>query len=1331
MKRLIALLIASLGISSFIAPSNYAYAQSMADYCVVPPYVVQNVPPNVMIVVDNSGSMLNFAYSDGFHTVAVGDDNNCATSASPCTGFTNPGVYPTYTYYGYFNPDYWYTYASNRFLTSAPKIGSGLAGARAKLATEWDGNFLNWLTMRRTDVLRKVMTGGKTTSGEGSGFDRLIGEQADWSGRGLYKRIASADLYTPYNGTRKITFTTGAGTSSFGVKNDPAGGDGTADEATFNVAVRTPSPVEGVLQEIATRVRYGLAFYNPNTSSTTEGGRIQVAVTGASLSSTINQINLTRPDSNTPLGETLWTVGGYFAQLTSFASGPGAGGPGPRYNNGDYTVNANNDPFNYGTGGATRYPPCSRNFVLYITDGEPCADGNLPAGLLNYAAGNSAYNCSGSSCPAVGPFPATTFPSCGAGNNVAGIEDVALYLHTTDLRSATVGANDISGMQNLTIYPVFAFGRGSTLLRFTAINGGFEDSNGNNIPDLQSEWDKNGDNEPDNFYEATDGAELEVALKNAISNMLSRVASGTAASVLATGEGSGASLIQASFYPRRRFGNDIVTWAGGLQNLWYHLDPLFAKSSIREDTTQEMPSRTLHLKNDYITQFFFDAAAQQTKAARFEDTNGNGTLLTAKPTVLFENVQNVWEAANLLWARDITASPRTIYTSITGTSLLTGNFSTANASTLASFLTATDRNASGSNVDEAQNIIRYVHGEEINIDVDPSDGISDYRSRNVTIGIDTKTWKLGDILNSTPKLQTWVPLNHYWSFYKDSTYDQFTKTAAYTGRGTVLVGANDGMLHAFNLGKLELSWVGQGTLEKARLTGTNIGQERWAYVPKNILPYLKHLTDPDYCHIYSVDLTPFVFDASINMPAGCTGNYWDCDRDVTSWRTIVIGGMRQGGACRNSTTTCTDVDGDAQKDCVNTPTPNNGYSSYFALDITDENNPQLLWEFSNAQLGFATSGPAIVRISAKHPTSGASLVSKNGRWFVVLGSGPTGPINTANQQFMGKSDQNLRYFVLDLKTGDLLRTIDSGEPYAFSGSLVNGSHDVNWGDESGKYQDDVVYTPFTRRTSSSPFTWTVGGVGRLITKERINPADWVWNKVVDNIGPVTAAVGKLDNINTGKMWLYFGTGRYYYALGTTLDDATGQRKVFGIKEPCVSKIAGSESLTFDIACTSTVTTASLTNVTNIANVPTETTADGAAFKGWYIDLDPSGSYTYTPDAAKNFGAERMITDPSAQVTGLVFFTTYKPYGDECSLGGKSFIWAVRYNTGGAGGALLTGKVLMQVSTGSIEEKDLTTAMTQKDGRRTAAIEGEPPQGQGLSVLAPAQAVKRIMHVRER
>ena len=208
-------------------------------------------------------------------------------------------------------------------------------------------------------------------------------------------------------------------------------------------------------------------------------------------------------------------------------------------------------------------------------------------------------------------------------------------MHTTDLRSSTLGANNISGTQNLTLYTIFAFGKGSTLLRYAAINGGFED-NGSHVPTPQSTWDKNNDGEPDNFYEAYDGAELENAARDAFSGILKRASSGTAASVLASGEGSGANLIQAVFYPRRPFGDDIVWWTGSLQNMWYFVDPFFANATIREETTVDSK---LNLTNDYIAQFYFDNVTELTKVKRWVDSDGDGVADNAATTVRLRKPQ--------------------------------------------------------------------------------------------------------------------------------------------------------------------------------------------------------------------------------------------------------------------------------------------------------------------------------------------------------------------------------------------------------------------------------------------------------------------------------------------------------------------------------------------------------------------------------------------------------------------------------------------------------------------------------------------------------------------
>ena len=250
--------------------------------------------------------------------------------------------------------------------------------------------------------------------------------------------------------------------------------------------------------------------------------------------------------------------------------------------------------------------------------------------------------------------------------------------------------------------------------------------------------------------------------------------------------------------------------------------------------------------------------------------------------------------------------------------------------------------------------------------------------------------------------------------------------------------------------------------------------------------------------------------------------------------------------------------------------------------------------------------------------------------------------------------------------------------------------------------------------------------------------------MIDGIGPVTSSVARLQNNNFNTNWLFFGTGRYYFEIPATgtnttpdIDDPTGQRMLFGVKDPCFN--AGTINST---TCRSFVllvfgSIGSLTNVTSISSVPTEGSANLPGFRGWFINLEASGNFSYDNTAARLFRSERVITDPLATTSGVVFFTTYKPYGDECALGGKSFLWALRYNTGAPlPTAVMKGKALVQVSTASVEQIDLSSAFTAAggggmDGRRTGAIEGVPPTAQGLSLLSQPPPVKRIMHMMER
>ncbi len=969
-------------------------------------------------------------------------------------------------------------------------------------------------------------------------------------------------------------------------------------------------------------------------------------------------------------------------------------------------------------------------------------------------------------------------------------------------------------------------------LYYAAKYGGFNDVSGNHYPDTPIKWqdptrtDDYGNPLPLTYFFASNPTLLEDQLEKALNSILSRASSGTAASVLASGEGSGANLVQAIFYPMRPFwGDQSLLWSGTLQNFWYYIDPMTSNSTIRENTADSTGATAaeLNLNLDYIVNFRFDSNTQKVMADLYADANGDGQKdnpATPTATVPAESAKNLWESGQQLWSRNAaegSSAERNIYTLLDATKTnadgsinLThsaNRFKTTNVSALEPLLN-TDVTGGGSgagsiNQTLATNIIKYVEGiEDANGKDLPSYTYAiggttykeQYRSRSVSIDAnnngdidsgETHIWKLGDIVNSTPRIVSWIKLNNYDTAYGDATYTAYLNSAAYKyrgkviggtsyGSGMVFTGANDGMLHAFKLGALEV--VNDGSMIKARLSGSGLGSEAWAYIPKNVLPYLKYIKDTNYCHIYSVDLTPYLFDASIGIPSGCTAtNYWDCVKpsDGSSWRTILIGGMKLGGACSNA---CPSVSTDPN--CIQTPTTGKGFSSYFALDITDPTTPELLWEFSDPSLGLSTSGPAIIKINARNVNAGDSTksdpdASKNGKWFVVFGSGPTGYVDPTTHQFMAHSDQNLKLFVLDLKTGQQAcpagqagqpgcPIIDTNIAGAFAGSLNNAS--MNY--DPSKYQDDALYMGYVQEegTNLKNDKWTGGGVLRLVTKANLggdvasgktalNPQNWQVSKVMDGIGPVSASVAHLAHypMNISKPdlgYLFFGTGRYYFKTSAAVDDATTlypasptpvRRRLFGIQEPCLSNIldttptAPAMSLTGTVCdTTKTVALSSLDDATS-DKVGGTTPDISVTTKGWYISLDGTSGTLYD---------ERLITDPLAAPTGEVFFTTFAPNTDVCAYGGSSYLWAVKYDTAASVAGELKGKGLLQVSTGAIEEVDLKSGLTDKlahdrtgidlniAGRRTAAIQGVPPTGQGLSLIIPPKPTNRMQHLRK-
>jgi len=476
-------------------------------------------------------------------------------------------------------------------------------------------------------------------------------------------------------------------------------------------------------------------------------------------------------------------------------------------------------------------------------------------------------------------------------------------------------------------------------------------------------------------------------------------------------------------------------------------------------------------------------------------------------------------------------------------------------------------------------------------------------------------------------------------------------------------------------------------------------------------------------------------------------------------------------------------------DCVKSPISGTGLSSFFALDVTNPVSPLFLWEFSDAVLpsadkglGFATSGPALIRISSRNnpvENYGTPNVALNGRWFAVFATGPSGPIDTAAHQFMGRSDNSLKVYVVDvhpdLSSGWVKNTnywvLDSGIDNAFAGDINDAVVDVDrWNSSSnGYYSDDVLYIGYTRpnvTVTTSPngsggttwtqdavnsgSTWSEGGVLRLLTNDSLNPADWTLSTMIDGIGPVTSSVTKLQDRKNGKLWTYFGSGRFFYKNSTGSDDASNQRYIMGVQDTCYNGATNSMNAGFEKISSTWVkqgcgVTASAT--LGLTDLEDQTTTIAAALstgkKGWKIQLDAAGNYSFgTPMVQSAYDAERVVTNTIASFNGVVYFTSFKPTNDVCGYGGTTLEWIVDYATGAAPPAsAMKGKLLIQLSGGEFIAVDVSTATksggdgtqtTHGDRRIKASQAGHGIAGsRGGSLQNASQPVRKILHIMEK
>jgi Tfp pilus tip-associated adhesin PilY1 len=256
------------------------------------------------------------------------------------------------------------------------------------------------------------------------------------------------------------------------------------------------------------------------------------------------------------------------------------------------------------------------------------------------------------------------------------------------------------------------------------------------------------------------------------------------------------------------------------------------------------------------------------------------------------------------------------------------------------------------------------------------------------------------------------------------------------------------------------------------------GEEVWGFIPYNLLPKLKNMwaveqaTGERYSarDIY-VDGSPMVADVYIDVNG-------DANKE---WTTILISGQGSG----------------------NGSSLGGGTNYYFALDITDPDSPEPLWEFTHDFLGESWSVPVVGK------------VRKDGEdaWLAFMGSG----YDNSPSEVVGNV-----FYAVDAETGEYFWAFYAGEVDT-TGALgwnipntIPGSPSIIDIDQNG-HADRVYVADLDGRV------WKVD-----VSIDYQNPASWAAVSIYEdsNNYPIISKPAVWINYVLGGTIprLYFGTG---------------------------------------------------------------------------------------------------------------------------------------------------------------------------------------------------------------
>jgi len=454
-----------------------------------------------------------------------------------------------------------------------------------------------------------------------------------------------------------------------------------------------------------------------------------------------------------------------------------------------------------------------------------------------------------------------------------------------------------------------------------------------------------------------------------------------------------------------------------------------------------------------------------------------------------------------------------------------------------------------------------------------------------------ENWKLGDIFRSKP-ITVGTP-STYFEDIRDANHAFATHRSThvrasdpYSGR-VVLVGANDGQLHAFK---------------------TSDGTEAWSFIPPNLLSRLKmiaHNTHPTtLTHQSYVDGPVSVADAWV-PEAASSGTA----KSASDWQTILLFGEGQG-AGTNLWSSSTNCDSGFNQTYSATY---QYYCGYHCLNVTSSLNPALCGPTGSTskwlRLGLSSS-QIYLGAPWSSPMIGRVLVNGNEKWVAFIGGGYSSP---------GAADSGKGIFVFDLVNGNLLWSYTKANnssldnPMPATPAIVDidndGFIDTAYLGDIGSNMWRFKFCRATDGTSCGTSNWTGGRLFEATSSSGIRPIY------------TSASVAKDD---TNNIWVYWGTGD---KLDPT--SANAQEKFFAVK---------------DIDFTSTRTINDLEDITSEGSTYTD-----SGKYGYYINLTGQGEKmlaeptvfggvvyftTYTPPA----GNDPCAQGGTAKLYGINYTT---------------------------------------------------------------------------------------------